>query len=75
LQALQRPVWTLWISVYRKGFGVAFFIWVFIGVLDFDVWGVWFGIATAVASGWLVALVVVRNVAKTSIGGLLRADA
>ena len=75
LQALQRPVWTLWISVYRQGFGVAFFIWVFIGVLDFEVWGVWFGIATAVASGWLVALVVVRNVAKTSIGGLLRADA
>ena len=72
LQALKKPIWTLWISVYRQGFGVAFFIWVFIGVLDFSVWGVWLGIATAVTTGWLVSLFVARNVARDTIGGLLK---
>ena len=64
LQALKRPVWTLWISIYRQGFGVAFFIWVFVGLLNFDVWGVWFGIGTAVFSGWLIAMVIVQRVAR-----------
>lgn len=71
LQALKKPIWTLWISIYRQGFGVAFFIWVFIGVLDFSVWGVWLGIATSVTTGWIVSLVVARNVARSQIGGLL----
>jgi Na+-driven multidrug efflux pump len=72
LQALKKPIWTLWISIYRQGFGVAFFIWVFIGVLDFTVWGVWLGIATAVVSGWALSLAVVWRVATTTIGGLLK---
>ncbi|MEM9433130.1 MAG: MATE family efflux transporter [Pseudomonadota bacterium] len=72
LQALKRPVWTLWISIYRQGFGVAFFVWVFVGLLSFDVWGVWFGIATAVSSGWLIALVVATRVARNEIGGFTR---
>ena len=66
LQALKKPIWTLWISVYRQGFGVAFFIWVFVALLGFDVWGVWFGIATAVTSGWLIALVVIQRVAAAN---------
>jgi putative MATE family efflux protein len=70
LQALKQPIYTLWISIYRQGFGVAFFIWIFIGVLDFDVWGVWLGIAVAVSSGWVLALIVVSKVAGRSIGGL-----
>lgn len=70
LQAFKKPIWTLWISIYRQGFGVAFFIWVFIAVLGFDVWGVWFGIATAVASGWAIALIVVTKVSAPLIGGL-----
>ncbi len=72
LQALQRPIWTLWISLYRQGFGIAFFVWMFIGVLDFSVWGVWFGIATAVTSGWIIALLVTNGVARQEIGGLFR---
>ena len=71
LQALKRPIWTLWISIYRQGFGVAFFIWVFISVLDFSVWGVWLGIATAVASGWVLSLIVASKIAKDQIGGLV----
>ncbi|MEM6619720.1 MAG: MATE family efflux transporter [Pseudomonadota bacterium] len=72
LQALKRPIWTLWISIYRQGFGVAFFVWVFIGLWQFDVIGVWLGIATAVTSGWLIALWVATGVAGQKIGGLWR---
>ena len=74
LQALKKPIWTLWISVYRQGFGVAFFIWLFIGPMAFGVWGVWFGIATAVTTGWVIALIVARTIAKQNIGGFLRAN-
>lgn len=73
LQALKKPIWTLWISIYRQGFGVAFFIWVFIGLLDFTVWGVWLGIAAAVSSGWVLSLCVAQSVARKTIGGLLKA--
>ena len=75
LQALKKPIWTLWISIYRQGFGVAFFIGVFIAVLDFDVWGVWLGIATAVTSGWVLALIVAKSVADKTMNGLLTARA
>ncbi len=75
LQALKKPIWTLWISIYRQGFGVAFFIWVFIAVLNFDVWGVWLGIATAVSTGWIVALFVAKSVADKNMGGLITAKA
>lgn len=71
LQALKRPVWTLWISLYRQGFGVAFFVWVFVGLVGMNVWGVWIGIAAAVSSGWLIALAIASSVARDSIGGLL----
>ena len=75
LQALKKPVWTLWISLYRQGFGVAFFIWVFIALLDFDLWGVWLGIAVSVTTGWIIALFVAQMIAKNRIGGLWRKTA
>jgi len=68
LQGLKRPIWTLWISIYRQGIGVALFIWLFIGVFNFEVWGVWLGIATAVSTGWVLALGVVWKVAKQELG-------
>ena len=71
LQAFKKAIWTLWISVYRQGFAVAFFVWVFISFTDFGVQGVWFGIAAAVTSGWVLSLIILRNVARTQIGGLL----
>lgn len=64
LQGLKRPIWTLWISIYRQGIGVALFIWLYIGVLGFDVWGVWYGIGTAVSSGWVLAIFAARHVAN-----------
>ena len=72
LQALKRPIWTFWIGVYRQAFGVAFFVFVYVMLFDAGVMGVWFGIATAVVTGWLISLVVAELVARDSIGGLLR---
>ena len=71
LQALKPAIWTLWISIYRQGFGVVFFIWVFISCIGYDVWGVWFGIACAVLTGWILSLTIVTRVARKEIGGLL----
>ena len=75
LQALKRPIWTLWISVYRQGFGVAFFIWLLVGVIGMDVWGVWLGIAIAVSTGWVLALGIAWRIAREEIGGLRKAVA
>lgn len=72
LQALKRPIWTVWISLYRQAFGVAFFVWVFIGLLGFDETGVWFGTAAAVITGWIIALTMASHVAHREIGGLWR---
>ena len=70
LQALKRPIWTLWIGLYRQGFGVAFFVWLFVGLWGFDETGVWFGVASAVVSGWMIALAVTACIARRQLGGL-----
>jgi len=70
LQALKRPIWTVWISLYRQAFGIAFFVWLFVGVWNFTEIGVWFGVACAVLSGWAVAMYVATRVARAEIGGL-----
>ncbi|MFA3918436.1 MATE family efflux transporter [Ruegeria hyattellae] len=72
LQALKRPIWTVWISLYRQAFGVAFFVWVFVGVWGFDEIGVWFGTAAAVVTGLMIALLMTTHVARHEIGGLWR---
>ena len=74
LQALKRPIWTVWISLYRQAFGVVFFVWLFVGVWNFSEIGVWFGVACAVISGGIVALVLTTRVARQEIGGLWRGD-
>jgi putative MATE family efflux protein len=75
LQALQKPIWTLWIGVYRQGIAVALFVWLFVRVLEFDIWGVWFGVAVAVISGWMLAMLVAQKVAREVIGGLWQGGA
>lgn len=70
LQALKRPIWTFWIGVYRQAFGVAFFVYVYVILFGSGVIGVWFGIATAVVSGWLISLGVAEIIARPTIGGL-----
>ena len=75
LQALKRPIWTLWIGIYRQSFGVAFFSWVYVYLLDFEVIGVWFGIATSVLTGLLLSLLITGHVARQLLGGLWRRGA
>lgn len=70
LQALKRPIWTVWISLYRQGFGVAFFVWIFVGLLGFNEVGVWLGTASAVVTGCVIALLLASYVAKREIAGL-----
>jgi len=71
LQALQRPIWVLWISIYRQGFGVAFFIWVYLTLFGWDIWHVWYGVGTSVVSGLILSVLIAMYVAKREINGLL----
>ena len=75
LQALKRPIWSLWIGIYRQSFGVAFFSWVYVYLLDFGVIGVWFGIATSVLTGLLLSLLITSHIARQLLGGLWRRGA
>ncbi len=70
LQALKQPIWTLWISIYRQGFGVAFFVWLLTDPFGFGVVGVWLGIAIAVVSGAMFAFILASRIADKTIGGL-----
>ncbi len=73
LQALKKAVWSLWIGIYRQGVGMVLFIWLFTAVVDWGLAGVRIAIATAVATGLIVSLAVVRRVARDKIGGLTTA--
>jgi len=70
LQAMKRPIWTVYIGLYRQAFGVAFFVWLFVGILGLSEVGVWFGVACAVLTGMLIALWVAGRIAQEEIGGL-----
>lgn len=72
LQAFKKPIWTLWIGIYRQGFGVAFFSYIFVSVFGLGVWGVWFGIAVSVLTGFILSLIVTERVAGPLIGGLFK---
>ena len=74
LQALKRPVWTLWIGVYRQAFGVAFFSYVYVMLFDLGVMGVWYGIATSVVTGLVMSMFVTNHVAAALIGGLWKQE-
>ncbi len=72
LQALKRPIATVWIGLYRQGIAVAFFCWIFARLLDLGTWGVWFGIAAAVTTGLALSIFVADRTARRLIGGLFR---
>lgn len=72
LQALQRPIWVLCISIYRQGFGVAFFVWLYLTLFGWDIWHVWYGVGTSVVSGLILSVLIATYVAKREINGLWR---
>ena len=69
-QALKYPMWPFWINVYRRVFGLALLIWIFIGPLGYDEIGIWYAHFAAVATGWMLGLVLLNKVANQTIGGL-----
>lgn len=75
LQAMMRPMITLWIGICRQGLGIALFCALFVLVLEFDTWGVWFGIAASVLTGFGLALFLTIRIARQEIGGLIRRPA
>jgi putative MATE family efflux protein len=70
LQALKKPIYTLWIGIYRQGLGVALFSWLFVHVFELGYLGIWIGIATAVTTGLMLSLALTERLARELIGGL-----
>lgn len=70
LQALKKPNWAFVIGVYRQALAVPLFIWLWVDVGGWGVFGVWMGIATAVLTGVAVALPLAHWVARPVVGGL-----
>ena len=70
LQALQKPIWTLWIGIFRQGIGVLLFVWLFVRVFEMGTLGVWLGIAVSVTLGLVMSLVVSAWIAREKIGGI-----
>jgi putative MATE family efflux protein len=70
LQALKKAAWTMWIGIYRQWIGIAFFIWLFVYVIDGGLTGVRLGIAAGVGTGLLLSLWIGTRVARERIGGL-----
>lgn len=71
LQALQKPIWTLWIGIFRQAFGVLLFVWLFVSVFNMGTLGVWLGISAAVTLGLVMSILVSARVARDKIGGLM----
>lgn len=68
LQALKRPSLAFWIGVYRQALGVPIFAGVFALWLGFGVPGVWYGVATAVATGAVWAFLAAHLAARGAMG-------
>ena len=70
LQGVTRPASIFWIGLFRQGLLTGLFIWFFIIVLDFDIWGGWIGAAMSVIFGWMLSIFIAYRVARREIGGL-----
>ena len=70
LQGVARPASIFWIGLFRQGILTGVFIWMFISVLGFGVWGVWLGAGTSVILGWILSMFIAGRIARIEIGGL-----
>tara|TARA_Y100000739_G_scaffold227194_1_gene236209 strand:+ start:1943 stop:3304 length:1362 start_codon:yes stop_codon:yes gene_type:complete len=70
LQGVTRPASIFWIGLFRQGLLTGLFIWLFISVLHFDIWGVWIGAGMSVIFGWILSIFIAYRVARREIGGL-----
>lgn len=69
LLALQRPIWSVGIGLYRQVLALALFPTLFIA-FGWGLEGVWAGLFVAVWSGLALAAIVVLRVAQRAIGGI-----
>lgn len=67
LQGLRRPVWAVWIGVYRQLFAVAAFGWLYVEVAGLGVTGVWWAIVSSVFSGLMLATLIAARVGRTAL--------
>ena len=70
LQAVKRPYGVFFVGLFRQGFGIAFFIWIFISIYDFGILGVWLGASISVIIGGGLSLIIAYRVGRIEIGGL-----
>ncbi|WP_419905511.1 MATE family efflux transporter [Kiloniella sp.] len=70
LQGIKRPIWTVWIGIYRQIFASAGFAALFVYVLDWGTWGVWAAVFAAVWSGLILSGLILFVVAHKRIGNL-----
>jgi putative MATE family efflux protein len=69
-QAFKKPIWTVWIGIYRQGIGVALFSYIGVIIFQLGVFGIWFGIALSVVTGLILSIILVERIARQEIGGL-----
>ncbi|OUS13650.1 hypothetical protein A9Q97_04700 [Rhodospirillales bacterium 47_12_T64] len=70
LQGIKRPIWTVWIGIYRQIFASTGFAALFVYLLDWGTWGVWAAVFSAVWSGLLLSSTILFVVAKQKINGI-----
>ncbi|WP_380251519.1 MATE family efflux transporter [Kiloniella antarctica] len=70
LQGIKRPIWTVWIGVYRQIFASAGFAVLFVYLLGWGPLGVWAAVFAAVWSGLILSSLVAYAVAHKHIGSL-----
>lgn len=64
LQGLKRPLYAIWIGLYRQILAPIFFFWLFAVVLDWRLLGIWWGVFTITWSAAVITLFYLRNVLK-----------
>ena len=69
-QAFKKPIWTVWIGIYRQGIGVALFSYIGVVIFQLGVFGIWFGIVLSVVTGLILSIILVERIARKEIGGL-----
>ena len=69
-QGLRRPIWSVFIGLYRQIIALAAFPWIFVGPLGWGLSGVWAGLFCAVWSGFALSAVLAWVIGGRSLGGV-----
>ncbi|MEO0763388.1 MAG: MATE family efflux transporter [Pseudomonadota bacterium] len=67
-QGLRRPIWSVFIGLYRQIFALALFPWAFVHLIDWGLQGVWIGLFVAVWSGFALSLTLAGIIGRRALG-------